>query len=100
MGRRMDDAGPLAALPALGNLWHRQRAAGRAASRMLVFAVALRALARRQRAVEIREAPRPSSCRAKARAGDNELAAEKQETARRGRRRLRLLRARRRWCRV
>src|SRR5205823_13912292 len=55
VGRRLDDAGAAVALPALGNLGHRQRAARCAATRALVFAVALRALARRQRAVEIRK---------------------------------------------
>src|ERR1700752_3921809 len=41
LGRRMDDASAAVAVPALGHLRHRQRAAGGAARRALVFAVAL-----------------------------------------------------------
>src|ERR1700739_1162467 len=51
LGRRMDDAGAAVAVPPLGHLRYRQRAAGGAARRTLVFAVALRPLARRQRAL-------------------------------------------------
>src|SRR5215211_643794 len=47
----MDDPGAAVALPALGNLRHRQRAAGKTAWRAVVLAVAVRALARRQRAL-------------------------------------------------
>ena len=50
MGRRLDDAGADAALPALGHLGNRQRAADKAAGRAMVSAVAVRTLARRQRA--------------------------------------------------
>src|ERR1700710_2161429 len=51
VGRRLDDAGAAAALPALGHLGHRQRAADQTGRRALVSAMALRALARRQRAL-------------------------------------------------
>ena len=51
VGRRMDDAGADPALPALGHIRHRQRAADRARGRAMVSAVALRTLARRQRIV-------------------------------------------------
>src|SRR5882757_4669242 len=56
VGRRMDDAGSDPALPALGHVRHRQRAARTTAGRALVSAVALRALARRQRDVAVRAA--------------------------------------------
>src|SRR5882762_3228941 len=49
MGRRLDDPRPIAALPALRHVRHRQRAAGRAARRAVVPALALWAMARRQR---------------------------------------------------
>src|SRR5947207_7255441 len=48
VGRRLDDAGAAVALPALGNLGHRQRAADETARRPMVSAVALRTMARRQ----------------------------------------------------
>src|SRR3954454_3225250 len=44
LGRLLDDAGPLAALPAMGHVWHRSRSGSRAAGRALVRAVALRPL--------------------------------------------------------
>src|SRR4051812_24763094 len=47
----MDDAGTAAALPALGHFRHRQRAACKAAGRAVVSALAVRPLARCQRAV-------------------------------------------------
>jgi hypothetical protein len=52
MGRGLDDAGAAVALPALGHFGNRQRAADKAAGRAMVSAVAVRAMARRQRAVE------------------------------------------------
>jgi hypothetical protein len=51
VGRRMDDAGADPALPPLGHIRHRQRAADDACGRAMVSAVALRTLARRQRIV-------------------------------------------------
>src|SRR6202521_5645436 len=54
VGRRMDDPGAAAALPALGHLGDRQCAADQTAGRAMVFAVALRAVARGQRAIELR----------------------------------------------
>src|SRR5882757_4523979 len=53
VGRRMDDAGAAVALPALGHLRHRQCAIDAAAGRALVSALALRPLARRQRALRL-----------------------------------------------
>jgi hypothetical protein len=47
----MDDAGATIALPAMGDIGHRQRAADPAAGRALVPAVEIRTLARRQRGV-------------------------------------------------
>ena len=55
VGRRMDDAGADAALPALGHIRHRQCAA-RTAGRAMVSAVALWTLARRQRPVNAKRA--------------------------------------------
>ena len=52
VGRRVDDLGAAIALPALGYLGDRQRAADKTAGRTMVFAVAVRAMARRQRAIE------------------------------------------------
>ncbi len=52
VGRRLDDPGAVAALPALGNLRDRQRTPGRASPSPVVPALALRALAWRQCAVE------------------------------------------------
>ncbi len=52
VGRRMDDAGAAVALPALGHLGDRQCAADNTAGRAMVSAVAVRTLARRQRAAE------------------------------------------------
>ena len=52
LGRRMDDAGAAIALPALGYLWNRQRAADKTPGRAMVYAVAVRTLARGQRAVK------------------------------------------------
>src|ERR1700733_6627993 len=62
MGRRLDDAGAAVALPALGHLGDRQRAADPAAGRAMVSALAVRTLARRQRALENSAAllPRPA----------------------------------------
>ena len=51
MGRRMDDAGAAVALSALGHVGHRQCAADEADRCALVSSLALRPLARRQRAV-------------------------------------------------
>src|SRR5712671_6038912 len=53
VGRRMDDAGAAVALPALGHVGDRQRAAGQTAGRAMVFAVAFRAVARGQRALAL-----------------------------------------------
>jgi hypothetical protein len=53
VGRRMDDAGAAIALSALGDLGYRQRTADKACGRALVSAVAVRALARGQRAVNL-----------------------------------------------
>src|SRR5262245_23550136 len=50
MGRRMDDAGAAVALPSLGDVGHRQYSGNNATRRALVPALALRPLARRQRA--------------------------------------------------
>jgi hypothetical protein len=52
VGRRMDDAGAAIALPALGYLGNRQRAADTTGGRAMVYAVAVRTLARGQRAVK------------------------------------------------
>jgi hypothetical protein len=52
VGRRMDDAGAAVALPALGYLGYRQRAADKTAWRAMVYAMAVRTLARGQRAVK------------------------------------------------
>jgi hypothetical protein len=52
VGRRMDDAGAAVALPALGHLGYRQRAADKTAGCAMVYAVAVRTLARGQRAVK------------------------------------------------
>jgi hypothetical protein len=51
MGRRLDDAGADPALPTLGHVRHRQRAAHNTSGCVLVFTVALRALARCQQLV-------------------------------------------------
>src|SRR5450631_2908739 len=53
VGRRLDDAGAAAALPALGHSGDRQCAAGKTAGRPVVSAVAIRPLARRQRALKL-----------------------------------------------
>ena len=52
VGRRMDDAGAAIALPALGYLGYRQRAADKTAGRTMVHAMAVRAMARCQRTVK------------------------------------------------
>jgi hypothetical protein len=49
VGRRLDDAGAAVALPSLGHVRHRQRAAYGAPGCAMVSAVALRTVARRQR---------------------------------------------------
>src|SRR5664279_3158567 len=51
VGRRMDDAGAAVALPALGHLRDRQRAADAAAGGAMVSAVAVRTMAGCQRAI-------------------------------------------------
>src|SRR5271167_3591560 len=51
VGRRMDDAGAAIALPALGDLGNRQRAPDKTRGRTMVCTVAVRTLARGQRAV-------------------------------------------------
>jgi hypothetical protein len=51
VGRWVDDAGAAVTLPALGHPRNRQRAADEAAGRAMVSAVAVRAMARRQRAL-------------------------------------------------
>src|SRR5882757_1282438 len=53
VGWWLDDAGAAFALPALGHLRHRQRTADRAARRAMVSALALWAMARRQRAQKL-----------------------------------------------
>jgi hypothetical protein len=61
MGWRLDDAGAAIALSALGDVRDRQRTADETAGRAMVSAVAIRALARRQRAVKpASAAPLPS----------------------------------------
>lgn len=55
MGRRMDDAGPVAALPAVGNLRPRLRAGCPVGAGTLVSSLALRAVAERK------PAPRPAN---------------------------------------
>src|SRR5258707_6716355 len=54
VGRRMDDPGAIAALPALGHFGYRQRAPHKTARRAMVSAVAIRPVARRQRALTAR----------------------------------------------
>src|SRR6267143_2397558 len=56
VGRRMDDPGAAVALPALGHVGNRQRAADQTAGRAMVSAVAFRAVARGQRAIELASA--------------------------------------------
>jgi hypothetical protein len=51
MGRRMDDAGAITALSTVGHIRHRQRATSRSFKCALVFAMALRAMAGRERRV-------------------------------------------------
>src|SRR5579863_4445039 len=51
MGRRMDDAGAVAALSSLGHFRHRQCSADEARGRAMVPALAVRALARRQQSL-------------------------------------------------
>src|SRR3954447_17731160 len=51
VGRRLDDVGTAVTLPALGHFGHRQRARTSARRRALVSAMAVRPLARRQRAL-------------------------------------------------
>src|SRR5438067_6146905 len=51
VGRRMDDAGAVVALPALGYVGHRQRSARKTSWRTMVSAVALWPLARCQRGI-------------------------------------------------
>src|ERR1700736_5630239 len=51
VGRRLDDIGAAVALPALRHIRNRQRAPDPSAGRALVSAVAVRAMARRQRAL-------------------------------------------------
>ena len=53
MGRRLDDIGATVALPALGHFRDRQCAADNASRRAMVSAVAVRALARRQRPLRL-----------------------------------------------
>src|SRR6267154_3638923 len=53
MGRRMDDLGAALTLPTLGHFGNRQCAADKTAGRAMVSAVALRPLARSQRALNI-----------------------------------------------
>ncbi len=53
VGRRVDDPGAAATLPALGDLGDRQRAADKTTGRAMVSAVAVRPMARRQRAVRL-----------------------------------------------
>lgn len=53
LGRRMDDAGADVTLSALGHVRHRQRPDRKTAGRAMVSAVALRPMARRQRAVVV-----------------------------------------------
>ena len=50
-GRRMDDFGAIAALPALGHFGDRQCARHETARRAMVSAVAIRPMARRQRSL-------------------------------------------------
>ena len=52
VGRRMDDLGAPIALPALGHFGDRQRAPHKTARRAMVSAVAIRPMARRQRALK------------------------------------------------
>src|ERR1700730_12376337 len=52
VGRRMDDAGAAVTLPPLGYLGNRQCAADKTAGRAMVSAVAVRPMARRQRALK------------------------------------------------
>src|SRR5476651_613094 len=52
VGRRLDDAGAAAALPALGHFGDRQRAADQTAGCAMVSAVAVWTLARRQRVIK------------------------------------------------
>ncbi len=52
VGRRLDDLGAAVALPALGYLGNRQRAADKTARRAMVSAVAVRPMARRQRTLK------------------------------------------------
>src|SRR3984957_15112653 len=59
VGRRMDDAGAAIALPALGYFGNRQRAACKAPGRAMVYAVAVRTLARGQRAVKYKLSREP-----------------------------------------
>src|SRR5439155_1911924 len=56
VGRRMDDLGATAALPALGYIGDRHRAHHKAAGRAMVSAVAIRPMARRQCALKKRNA--------------------------------------------
>src|SRR5450432_656028 len=56
VGRRMDDAGAAVALPALGHVGDRQRAADQTTGRAMVLSLAFRAVARRQRAIEFASA--------------------------------------------
>src|SRR5260370_6347270 len=51
VGGWMDDPGAAVALPAVGHVWDRQRAADQTTGRTMVFAVAIRAVARGQRAL-------------------------------------------------
>src|SRR6202022_1541904 len=51
VGRRVDDPGTAITLPALGYLGDRQRASDKTAGRAMVSAVAVRPMARRQRAI-------------------------------------------------
>src|SRR5213078_146690 len=59
VGRRMDDPGAIAALPAMGHFGDRQRASHETAGRAMVSAVAIRPMARRQRSLNswLRAAP-------------------------------------------
>jgi len=52
VGRRMDDPGATAALPALGHIGNRHRAPHKTAGRAMVSAVAIRPMARRQCALK------------------------------------------------
>src|SRR5712691_9819787 len=64
VGRRMDDPGAIAALPAMGHFGDRQRAPHETAGRAMVSAVAIRPMARRQRSLNSWCAPPSTEMRA------------------------------------